>query len=102
MALVRSIASRRRTQEDRRAKEGLIENRTAIGDLQEKAPPPFERRSFLPSSGHGLLVCDVVVLFVPSSCAVVVLLFDCPVAGFDVEELVVVLFGSDVDDLLSV
>ena len=48
------------------------------------------------------MVCDVVVLFVPSSCAVVVLLFDCPVAGFDVEELVVLLFGSDVDDLLSV
>ena len=46
--------------------------------------------------------CVVVVLFVPSFCDVVVLLLDCPVAGFDVEELFVVLFGSDVDVLLSV
>jgi hypothetical protein len=48
------------------------------------------------------LDCVVVVLFVPSLCDVVVLLLDCPVAGFDVEELFVVLFGSDVDVLLSV
>jgi len=67
-----------------------------------QANAPEARGASGPRYFYGLFCVVVVVLFVPSLCSVVELLFDCPVAGLDVAALVVVFDGSVAVVLLSV